>query len=78
MYFEVREEAEILKNVAEASAAIAFPIIVFPVPGGPNNNSPCLDLNLKIYTSWFAETFEQLRVQQRPQSDLLNLRSNMT
>ena len=29
-----------LKNVADASLAIALPIIVFPVPGGPNNNIP--------------------------------------
>jgi hypothetical protein len=26
-----------LKKVAEASLAIAFPIIVLPVPGGPNS-----------------------------------------
>lgn len=31
------ELALMLKKVAEASLAIAFPIIVFPVPGGPNN-----------------------------------------
>ncbi len=40
IYFDVREEAEILKNVAYASAAIALPIIVLPVPGGPNNSNP--------------------------------------
>ena len=33
----VREEADIEKNVAFASLAIALPIIVFPVPGGPKN-----------------------------------------
>lgn len=33
----VREEDEIEKNVALASLAIALPIIVFPVPGGPKN-----------------------------------------
>jgi hypothetical protein len=32
----VRELALMLKKVAEASLAIAFPIMVFPVPGGPN------------------------------------------
>jgi hypothetical protein len=32
----VSELALILKKVAEASLAIALPIIVFPVPGGPN------------------------------------------
>lgn len=32
----VRELALMLKKVADASLAIAFPIIVFPVPGGPN------------------------------------------
>jgi hypothetical protein len=36
----VRELAEILKNVALASLAIARPIIVLPVPGGPNSRSP--------------------------------------
>lgn len=34
------EEAEILKNVAPHSLAIAFPIRVFPVPGGPKSNIP--------------------------------------
>jgi len=33
----VKELALIEKKVAEASLAIALPIIVFPVPGGPNN-----------------------------------------
>lgn len=36
----VIEEALMLKNVAWASLAIARPIIVFPVPGGPNNRIP--------------------------------------
>lgn len=36
----VRELALILKKVADAELAIALPIIVFPVPGGPNNNIP--------------------------------------
>ena len=34
------ELADIEKNVALASLAIAFPIIVLPVPGGPNNSRP--------------------------------------
>jgi hypothetical protein len=29
-----------LKKVADAELAIALPIIVFPVPGGPNNKMP--------------------------------------
>jgi len=40
IHLEVRELAEILKNVAYASLAIAFPIIVLPVPGGPNSSRP--------------------------------------
>ncbi len=36
----VRELADILKNVEADSVAIAFPIIVLPVPGGPNNSNP--------------------------------------
>jgi hypothetical protein len=34
------ELALILKKVADASLAIALPIIVFPVPGGPNSKIP--------------------------------------
>jgi hypothetical protein len=33
----VKELALMLKNVAEASLAMARPIIVFPVPGGPKS-----------------------------------------
>jgi len=36
----VNELAEMEKNVAFASLAIALPIIVLPVPGGPNKRSP--------------------------------------
>jgi hypothetical protein len=36
----VNELALILKKVAFAELAIALPIIVLPVPGGPNNNMP--------------------------------------
>lgn len=36
----VIELALMLKNVAWASLAMARPIIVFPVPGGPNNSIP--------------------------------------
>mmetsp|Transcript_22520 Transcript_22520/g.52515 ORF Transcript_22520/g.52515 Transcript_22520/m.52515 type:complete len:219 (-) Transcript_22520:209-865(-) len=39
-HFEVREEAEIEKNVQLASVATAFASKVLPVPGGPNNKSP--------------------------------------
>eukprot|EP00960_Hanusia_phi_P011886 346302-Hanusia_phi.AAC.1 len=34
------ELADIEKNVAPDSVAIVFPIIVFPVPGGPNKSNP--------------------------------------
>ena len=36
----VNELAEMEKNVAFASLAMALPIIVLPVPGGPNKSSP--------------------------------------
>lgn len=36
----VRLEAEILKKVDPDSLAMAFPIIVFPVPGGPKRSTP--------------------------------------
>lgn len=39
-HLEVKEEAEIEKKVDLDSEAIAFPIIVFPVPGGPKSKSP--------------------------------------
>jgi len=34
------DDAEIEKKVAPDSVAIAFPINVFPVPGGPKRSSP--------------------------------------
>ena len=36
----IRLEAEILKKLDCDSEAIAFAIIVFPVPGGPNKSKP--------------------------------------
>lgn len=36
----VRFDAEMLKNVEFDSLAIALPIIVFPVPGGPKRRTP--------------------------------------
>jgi hypothetical protein len=39
-HFEVKVEAEILKNVAFDWAAIALPSRVFPVPGGPKSMIP--------------------------------------
>ena len=39
-HFETKDEDDILKNVAFNYPAIAFPIKVLPVPGGPNNNIP--------------------------------------
>jgi hypothetical protein len=41
-HFEVREEAEIAKKVDLHWFATAFAIIVFPFPGGPNNNKPII------------------------------------
>lgn len=39
-HFDVNEEADTLKNVAFDSEATALASMVFPFPGGPNNNSP--------------------------------------
>lgn len=39
-HFDVKEEAETLKNVASDSDATAFASIVFPLPGGPNKSNP--------------------------------------
>lgn len=39
-HFEVKDDAEMLKNVAPDWLAIHFPIRVFPVPGGPNSKIP--------------------------------------
>ena len=36
----VKEEAEMLKNVACTLLATALPSIVLPVPGGPNSSMP--------------------------------------
>lgn len=36
----VREDALMLKKVAWMLPAMALPISVLPVPGGPNNNNP--------------------------------------
>lgn len=36
----VNELADMLKNVALASPALAFPLIVLPFPGGPNRRRP--------------------------------------
>mmetsp|Transcript_34740 Transcript_34740/g.121167 ORF Transcript_34740/g.121167 Transcript_34740/m.121167 type:complete len:243 (-) Transcript_34740:31-759(-) len=40
IHFDMREEAEIEKNVAPLEDAIALPINVLPVPGGPNKSMP--------------------------------------
>lgn len=36
----IKLEADMLKKLDFDSEAMAFAIIVFPVPGGPNNNNP--------------------------------------
>jgi len=46
-YFEVKEDALILKKVASALLATAFASSVFPLPGGPNNNNPINIITLK-------------------------------
>ena len=40
IHFDMSDDAEMLKNVARESVAIAFAISVFPVPGGPKSSSP--------------------------------------
>ena len=42
IHLEVREDAEIEKNVAADECAVAFPIRVFPVPGGPKRSIPLI------------------------------------
>lgn len=39
-HFDVKEEAEMLKNVACDSEATALASIVLPVPGGPKRSKP--------------------------------------
>jgi len=39
-HFDVKEEAETLKNVASDSDATALASMVFPLPGGPNKSRP--------------------------------------
>jgi hypothetical protein len=39
-HFELIDDDVILKNVVFPYVATAFANIVFPVPGGPNNNTP--------------------------------------
>mmetsp|Transcript_14478 Transcript_14478/g.39207 ORF Transcript_14478/g.39207 Transcript_14478/m.39207 type:complete len:211 (+) Transcript_14478:975-1607(+) len=67
IHFEVRDEAEMLKKVALMLEAIARPIKVLPVPGGPNNRRPfggaraplnscgfCMGQTMISCTSFFA------------------------
>ena len=44
-HLEVKEDALIAKKVDFDWLAIHLPIIVFPVPGGPNNSKPYKQLN---------------------------------
>lgn len=39
-HFDVKEDAETLKNVASDSEATALASIVFPLPGGPKRSNP--------------------------------------
>lgn len=39
-HFDVKEDAETLKNVACDSEATALASIVFPLPGGPKRSRP--------------------------------------
>jgi hypothetical protein len=43
-HLEAKEAADTLKKVVLPVVAIAFASIVFPVPGGPNSNTPFHDL----------------------------------
>lgn len=40
IHFDVSDDALMLKNVAFMLLATAFPIRVFPVPGGPKSKTP--------------------------------------
>ena len=40
IHFEVRDEAEMEKKVDLDLQAMHFPIMVFPVPGGPKSRRP--------------------------------------
>ena len=42
IHLEVREEAEMEKKVAADECAVAFPMSVFPVPGGPKSSIPLI------------------------------------
>lgn len=39
-HFDVKEDAETLKNVASDSEATALASMVFPLPGGPKRSKP--------------------------------------
>lgn len=39
-HLDTNDEADMLKNVELSWLATAFPIIVLPVPGGPNKRMP--------------------------------------
>jgi hypothetical protein len=42
-------DAETLMKLAPASFAIAFASIIFPVPGGPNNNTPLHGFKIPLH-----------------------------
>lgn len=46
-HFDVKEDAETLKNVASDSEATALASMVFPFPGGPKRSKP--DNTIKIF-----------------------------
>ena len=50
-HFDVNNEAETLKNVDLHSVAIAFPIIVLPVPGGPKRSIPFAGAHIPLNKS---------------------------
>mmetsp|Transcript_4761 Transcript_4761/g.16384 ORF Transcript_4761/g.16384 Transcript_4761/m.16384 type:complete len:204 (+) Transcript_4761:2053-2664(+) len=54
IHLEVNEDAEIEKNVALHCEATAFPIIVFPVPGGPNKSKPLGTARAPVKSSGFV------------------------
>lgn len=58
-HFDVREEAETLKNVASDSEATALASRVFPVPGGPKSSRPAKILS--PYTFWSRNVVQTAR-----------------
>lgn len=63
-HLDVSEEAEMEKKVARMLDAIARPIRVLPVPGGPNSSSPRAGARAPCSTASFvtAERLHQVSI----------------